>query len=75
MQAWLLGHSEFLIHSGLQLGGVPIYSDKQAQEAWPFILRHSEYGPQGDGTQGFSYIGGKGDGLSTEINIAMKSIE
>lgn len=32
MQAKLLEHSEFMLHSGLQLGGVPIYPSRQEQD-------------------------------------------
>lgn len=42
-------HSLFTTHSGLQLGGLPMYVGKQEQTAWPFISRHLLFGPQGDG--------------------------
>lgn len=57
IQARWLGHSECIVHSGLQLGGVPINVDRQEQDGFPLILRHSEYGPQGDGRHGFCWIG------------------
>lgn len=47
-----LGHSELLIHSGLQFGGVPIYSWRHEQDGLPLMSLHWEYGPQGDGWQG-----------------------
>lgn len=57
MQAKFEGHSLLLIHSGLQLGGWPINVDKQVQDGLPLMLRHSELGPQGDGSQGLVGIG------------------
>lgn len=32
IQAMLLGHSAWTIHSGLQFGGLPIYDDKHEQD-------------------------------------------
>lgn len=56
-QAWLLGHSLFTRHSGLQLGGEPTNSGIQAQEA---LLSgdtvHWEFGPHGEGLHG-SWLG------------------
>lgn len=52
MQAWLVGHSELVRHSGLQLGGLPVYSGRQVHEGLSPTTRHSEYGPQGDGEHG-----------------------
>lgn len=52
--ASLLGHSLLLIHSGWQSGGFPINSGRQEQDGILFISLHTELGPQGDGTQGFS---------------------
>lgn len=37
IHAKLLRHSLLLIHSGLQLGGEPIYSGRHAQEGASFI--------------------------------------
>lgn len=59
-QAWLRGHSELITHSGLQVGGAPIYPRTQEQTAWPFISRHTLFGPQGLGTHRFL-------GISSEI--------
>lgn len=53
IQAKLIWHSLLLIHSGLQFGGEPMNSAKQEHDGdWPWTL-HWEFGPQGDGTQGF----------------------
>lgn len=48
-----LEHSLLLTHSGLQLGGVPINSGKQEQDGLSPATWHWEFGPQGDGWQGF----------------------
>lgn len=42
------------MHSGLQLGGEPVYSGKQEQDGEPFISLHWAFGPQGDGMHGLS---------------------
>lgn len=42
-----------MIHSGLQLGGVPVNSGRQEHEGAPPILRHCELGPHGEGMHGF----------------------
>lgn len=56
MQACIEEHSEFVTHSGLQLGGEPIKSFKHEQEGLsPFAL-HSELGPQGEGLQGSLFL-------------------
>lgn len=66
MHALLLGHSELIVHSGLQFGGVPIYSFKHEHEGVPPISRHCEFGPQGEGTHGFTMVGsGVGWGTKT----------
>lgn len=39
-QASLSGHSELVIHSGLQVGGVPMKPGTQLHTAWPFIALH-----------------------------------
>lgn len=44
-------------HSGLQLGGDPIYDVKHVQAGKLFTSRHSENGPHGVGIQGFCTIG------------------
>lgn len=41
--------SELIVHSGLQLGGLPMYEGKQEQTATLLRFRHCELGPQGDG--------------------------
>jgi len=50
MQTILAGHSALIVHSGLQLGGLPLYVGKQEQDGIPPVSRHSENMPQGDGT-------------------------
>lgn len=72
MHASMLEHSGLMVHSGLQLGGIPKYPTKQEQEGDLPMLRHSELGPHGDGTQGFTNMGGSGSGGSTE-NIRLAS--
>lgn len=65
MQYKWVGHSLLLTHSGLQFGGEPIKSGKQEHDGdWPWTL-HCEFGPQGDGTQGFP----TGCGISAAIII------
>lgn len=51
MHAKFRGHSEFIEHSGLQDGGTPIKSDKQEHTGELLIIRHWEFGPQGEGVQ------------------------
>lgn len=51
IHACWLGHSEFKTHSGLQFGGLPWKFSKHVQAGKPLIIRHTEFGPQGDGTQ------------------------
>jgi len=55
-----VGHSEFEMHSGRQLGGAPTNSGRQEQDGDSPDTRHSELGPQGEGWQGFC-------GLSSRI--------
>lgn len=62
MQALLDGHSLFIVHSGLQLGGVPIKFDWQLQTAWPFDSLQILLGPHGDGTHGAGFT------VSSRIN-------
>lgn len=45
------------MHSGRQLGGVPMKPVRHAHDGDPLISLHSELGPQGDGSQGFSNVG------------------
>lgn len=53
IHAKLFGHSLLLMHSGLQFGGVPINSGKQEQDGESPVTLHCEFGPHGDGWQGF----------------------
>lgn len=53
MQAKLLIHSELIVHSGLQFGGLLMYPTKQEHDGEPPMSWHCELGPHGDGTQGF----------------------
>lgn len=57
MHAWLLTHSELIVHSGRQFGGLPINVAKQVHDGVPPMSRHSEFSPHGDGTQGLVYTG------------------
>lgn len=65
-QAWFSGHSELDMHSGLQVGGEPIYPIRHVQTAWLLMVLHKLYGPHGEGTQGF--VGGS-------ISEAIKPLE
>lgn len=56
IQAKFNAHSELIIHSGLQDGGVPIQLGWQEQTAYLFTSLHILYGPHGDGLHG-SIIG------------------
>lgn len=49
IQALSLAHSEFIVHSGRQLGGRPIYVFRHEHDGTPFIFRHSAFNPHGDG--------------------------
>lgn len=55
-QARSWGHSEFRTHSGRHIGGVPVYSGRQEQTAWPFTTRHWLLGPQDEGLHGSLYF-------------------
>lgn len=57
-QARLLAHSEFVVHSGRQLGGAPKKFGRQEHDAWPLVLRHWALGPQGEGRQGSRIFSG-----------------
>lgn len=46
-----------MLHSGLQFGGLPRYSGRQEQLGIPPISLHCEFGPHGEGTQGFCISG------------------
>lgn len=53
-QAKFFGQSGLVTHSGLQLGGLPRYDGRQEHFDVPIdVTSHREFGPQGDGTQGF----------------------
>ena len=53
MQALSDGQSEFIKHSGLQLGGDPVISGRQEHLQSPLIVCGGyEFGPQGFGSQG-----------------------
>ncbi len=52
MQARWLGHSAFIMHSGLHRGGLPVNPGKQVHTSWLFTTLHSAFVPHGDGTQG-----------------------
>lgn len=54
IQARWLEHSLLLTHSGLQLGGEPMNPSRQEHEGESPDCLHSEFGPQGDGWQGFT---------------------
>lgn len=66
MHAKWLAHSLLLTHSGLQLGGTPMYSGKHEQEGLSPDALHWEYGPHGVGWHGFA--GGNACGGATKIN-------
>lgn len=53
MQALSLVHSALIVHSGRQFGGEPIYLDRHEQDGISLMLLQTEFGPHGDGTQGF----------------------
>lgn len=41
------------MHSGLQVGGLPIKPSTQEHTAWPLNSRHLLYEPHGEGLHGF----------------------
>lgn len=54
MHAMSFGHSEFVMHSGRQFGGLPRNVSRQAHDGeFPTSL-HIELGPQGEGWHGFT---------------------
>lgn len=57
IQARSLGQLECIVHSGLQFGGLPINERIHEHDGELPISRHSAFGPQGDGTQGFLMSG------------------
>lgn len=52
IQARFAGHSELMLHSGLQLGARPTKFGKQEHAGVSPTNLHRELGPQGDGMQG-----------------------
>jgi hypothetical protein len=65
MHACVGAQSVLTLHSGRQLGGDPTNSGRQEQDGTPPASLHSEFGPQGDGTQGLTgswNTGGGGGG-------------
>lgn len=69
MHAWFRAHSELVTHSGLQVGGLPMYPTAHEQTAWPLISLHWLFGPQGDGLHGFLGIGSKNLPLILLISV------
>ena len=54
MQAWSKEQSELIIHSGLHVGGILMYSGKHEHVGWLLFILQILFGPQGDGRHGFS---------------------
>lgn len=52
MQASFNGQAELTTHSGLQVGGAPMYPFMQEHVACILFCLHRLLGPQGDGLQG-----------------------
>lgn len=46
------GHSALMTHSGLQFGGVPLYSCMHVHIACSLCVLQMLFGPQGEGVQG-----------------------
>lgn len=57
-QASFKGHSLLVRHSGLHVGGLPMYPETQEQTACELISLHWLFGPQGDGLHGCVIGGG-----------------
>lgn len=53
IQALFNAQSEVVVHSGLQVGGLPKYPGKQEHTACSLITRQTLFGPQGEGLHGF----------------------
>lgn len=68
IHAKLLGHSEFIVHSGLQFGGFPKNCGKHEHDGEPPMFLHCALGPQGDGTQGSLTGSMTGIGGGAKIN-------
>lgn len=75
IQAKLLAHSELIVHSGRQFGGLPIKLPTHEHEGDPPISRHCELGPQGDGKHGSIYTGGWGGGDGAKKLTTLKLCE
>lgn len=58
IQARFDGHSWWITHSGRQFGGAPSIPNEHEQTALASSSLHSEFGPHGDGIQGFTFLGG-----------------
>lgn len=72
IHAWMLGHSELIVHSGRQFGGDPTYVARQEQDGDPLMSRHCALAPQGEGLQGSRYTsccGGDGGGGANHKTI------
>jgi len=54
IQAKWLGHSLFVIHSGRQFGGAPMYPGKHEHEGESPTVRQIAFGPQGEGWHGLT---------------------
>lgn len=72
MQAKLLEHSELIVHSGRQFGGIPMYCERQEQDGSPLISLHWELGPHGDGLHGSNGV--VSTGAEAKINIVNVNI-
>lgn len=66
MHARILAQSECIEHSGRQFGGLPTKVGRHEHDGVFPISRHSEFGPHGDGIQGF--ISGGGGSSKREKN-------
>lgn len=53
------------MHSGLHVGGVPIYPASQVQTLCPFTDRHKLFGPHGDGWH--ASLGSALGGISAKV--------
>jgi len=71
-QAKLYEHSLLVMHSGLQFGGDPINWGRQEHAGDSPWTLHWEFGPQGDGIQGFStYCGTSAAIISIQWEIVI----
>lgn len=60
IQAKVAGHSALMVHSGRQFGGAPMKPDWQLHAGVSPEFTQIEFGPHGDGWQGFVVISGGG---------------